>query len=226
MIEQAQASMERTASTSQRPSRSKGQRALFLTLGLVAPLSSSSSRAETEWLLLFPQSSTLSVGVPHVRATRSSPAAPYVLPRTADQLTLLQSFFAVSKTQLAQICGVQRQTIYDWFAGKFEAEGKNAHRVARLFRIGTEAKASGAAPFAGRDLTRLLADGSTVLNLLASEAVDSHAINAVLTQLRESGQATPLNTAAAQRQRLGWQPISEEAAVQNLNANLDDFVDG
>lgn len=156
-----------TASTSPRSSQSKAQRVLFTALAFVAPMSSPNSHAEQAWLRMFPQSSTVSLAVRDVRSAKSS-RAPRVLPSTAEQLTRLQTFFALSKTQLAQVCGVQRQTIYDWFAGNFEAEGNNARRVAQLFGIAREMKAGGAQPLSARDLARALSDGTTILSLLAA----------------------------------------------------------
>lgn len=215
-----------TASTSPRSSQLQGQRVLWATLALAAaPVSSSSSQAEYEWLPMFPQSSTVSSGAPDVRPAKPQ-RVPYVLPITAEQLTLLQGFFALSKTQLAQVCGVQRQTIYDWFAGNFEAEGNNARRVAQLFGIAKDLRAAGVRSLSARDLTRILSDGTTILNLLGADRVSPDVVRAVLAQLQEGGYATHVTTAAATRERLGWQPASDESAERNLEANLDDFVDG
>jgi len=214
-----------SASTSLRSSPLQGQRVLLTTLALVAPLSSSSSRAEHEWLRMFPQSSTVSSSAPDVRSTKSFQTR-RVLPNTAEQLTLLQAFFALSKTQLAQICRVQRQTIYDWFAGNFEAEDNNARRVAQLFGIARDVKAAGAQPLSARDLTRGLTDGSTILSLLAADDASSDRVGSVVAQLEEARSVTRANTANTARERLGWKPISDESAERNLDINLDEFSDG
>lgn len=214
------------ASTSLRLSQSPGRRALWATHALVAaPVSSSSSQAEYELLPMFPQSSTVISGAPDVRPAKAQ-RTPHVLPVTAEQLRLLQGFFALSKTQLAQICGVQRQTIYDWLAGNFEAEGNNARRVAQLFVIAKALKAAGARALSARDLTRRLSDETTILSLLGADPVSPDAVLAVLVQLQEAGHITHANSASATRERLGWQPTSKERAERNLEANLDDFVDG
>lgn len=184
-------------------------------------MSSPNSHAEQAWLRMFPQSSTVSLAVRDVRSAKSS-RAPRVLPSTAEQLTRLQSFFALSKTQLAQVCGVQRQTIYDWFAGNFEAEGNNARRVAQLFGIAREMKAGGAQPLSARDLARALSDGTTILSLLAAADASPERVGAVVEQLEKARSGT----AAAARERLGWKSISDEGAARNLDINLDDFIDG
>jgi len=174
---------------------------------------------------MFPQSSTVSSAVPDVRPAKSWQTR-RVLPNTAEQLTLLQAFFALSKTQLAQICRVQRQTIYDWFAGNFEAEDNNARRVAQLFAIARDVKAAGAQPLSARDLTRVLSDGSTILSLLGADDASADRVGSVVAQLEDARSTTRTNTATAARERLGWKPTSDEAAERNLDINLDEFADG
>lgn len=225
MMKRPRADATQTASTSLRASQLQGQRVLLTTLALVAPLSSSSSRAEHDWLRMFPQSSTVSSASPDVRPAKPLQGA-RVLPSTAKQLTLLQAFFALSKTQLAQVCGVQRQTIYDWLAGNFEAEGNNARRVAQLFGIARDVKVEGAQPLSARDLTRALSDGTTILSRLAAADASTQRVRPVVAQLEEARLATRSNTAAATRGRLGWNPIADETAARNLDINLDDFIDG
>jgi DNA-binding XRE family transcriptional regulator len=209
--------------TSARLSQSQGQTVLWATLAL-APLSSSSVHAEREWVKMFPQSSTINAAIPDV--AKEKPArAPQALPKTAHQLTALQAFFGLSKTQLAQLCGVQRQTVYDWLAGNFEAEGGNARRLAKLFGITEFSKKAGARPLSGRDLLRPLSDGTTLLAQLASEDATAEGIACLAMQF-EQGSAAKDQTAAAIRTRLGWQRESAEATARNLDANLDDFTDG
>lgn len=226
MMERSQTeSVQTVMSTSLPASQLQGKRVLLATLALVAPLSSPSKRAELEWLQMFPQSSTISSASPEVRLVKSL-QAPRVLPSTAEQLTLLQAFFALSKTQLAQVCGVQRQTIYDWFAGNFEAEGNNERRVAQLFGIARDMKAEGAQPLSARDLTRALSDGTSILSRLTAADASTERVRAVVAQLQEGRSGARANTAAAVRERLGWKPISDETAARNLDSNLDDFTDG
>jgi len=222
MTERLQAVADtQSVTTTLRSSQSKAQRVLFTALAFVAPMSSPNSHAEQAWLGMFPQSSTVSLAVRDVRSAKSS-RAPRVLPSTAEQITRLQSFFALSKTQLAQVCGVHRQTIYDWFAGNFEAEGNNARRVAQLFGIAREMKAGGAQALSARDLSRALSDGTTILSLLAAADASPERVGAVVAQLEKARSGT----AAAARERLGWKSISDEAAARNLDINLDDFIDG
>jgi hypothetical protein len=73
----------------------------------------------------------------------SSSGEHLLLPTTAAQLDEIQGFFGLSKSQLAKACRVQRQTIYDWYARRFEAEGRNAQR---LHSFVTEASGGGVLP--------------------------------------------------------------------------------
>ncbi len=211
-------------STSVAPSQSTDRTRVPASFPFVLPLSSSSSRAEHDWLAMFPQSSTLRCDAADLPT--ASPRIPQVLPDTARQLVTLQARWGLTKTQLAQICRVQRQTIYDWLAGNFEAEGNNARRLADLFAFTCDLQATGAQPLSARDLTRMLSDGTTILSVLSTDRLDLRHVRAILDRFQEDGHAIRSRSAAAARERYGWQPLSESEAERNLEANLDDFVDG
>ncbi|HMA97652.1 MAG TPA: hypothetical protein VKP30_33435, partial [Polyangiaceae bacterium] len=102
-----------------------------MVLAFVVPMSSSNARPEDCWAPVFEQSSSI-YNSPFREKPRTRVPVDELLPLTAERLAAVQSFFGLSKTQLAQVCRVQRQTIYDWYAGNFEAEGDNASRLRRL----------------------------------------------------------------------------------------------
>jgi DNA-binding XRE family transcriptional regulator len=148
------------------------------------------------------------------------------MPSTAEQLAGVQSFFGLSKTQLAQVCKVQRQTVYDWYAGNFEAEGRNARRLAELYGIIEQLRRDGRKPLPSRVVARALLSGSSLLDLLSSSEVDSAAVGAIVAQLDETAASLRSRGAAAMRERLGWPASSSEVTDANLETNLNDFVDG
>jgi transcriptional regulator with XRE-family HTH domain len=184
-----------------------------LALALAVPLSSSSARPEEHWAAVFPQYSTV--------LSDDQP-----LPLTAERLAAVQTLFGLSKTQLARVCGVSRQTVYDWYAGNFEAEGANAQRLAHLYDIAEKLQLAGCRPLSARNVLRALASGNTLLEMLASDVVDRDEVGAVVAQLERATLSQRSRGAAAIRERLGWPPTSKESAEAILEANLEDFVDG
>jgi len=122
---------------------------------------------------------------------------------------------------LAAVCGVQRQTIYDWYAEKFEAEGENARRITQLYELVTRLKASGLAALSGRVVARSLTTGETLLDVLSEKHIDEPRLTALLTQLGKASAQQKARGAAAARERLGWPRQSQEAADQVLQSNLE-----
>lgn len=199
--------------------------ALLATLALAVPLSSSSTRAEEKWVSMFPQSSTVHAFLPDVRVAKRS-NAPRPLPATAEQLALVQTFFSLSKTQLASVCGVQRQTVYDWYARSFEAAGDNARRLAKIFKIVQRLQTAEPSPLSARLLKRPLESGASLLVMLSAPDLHADEIASVVTQLQAANETMRSRGAAGIRARLGWPARSQEAGQKNLEANLEDFVDG
>lgn len=196
-----------------------------LALMLSVPLSSSSSRPEILWAPVFSQSSTTYLGASELPAIAAA-CQHRLIPTSAEQLATVQAAFGLSKTQLSQVCKVQRQTIYDWYAGNFEAEGNNARRLTELYSIAESLRRAGRRPLLARTVSRTLSTGITLLDLLLEEEVDGEAVGAVVTQLDEATVTARSRGAAAVRERLGWTPASRRSLEENLESNLDDFVDG
>lgn len=195
------------------------------TLVLVAPLSSSSLVAEEHWAKMFPQSSTVFATHPDVQPAKAG-AAPRALPATAKQLAVIQSFFGLSKTQLAKACKVQRQTVYDWYAGKFEAEGANARRLAELFAIARGLEEGGRRPLSAKLVRRALASGLTLLDLLTAEVIDADKVVRVFSALDAQNAQRRAKGAVALRERLGWARPTTQSENESLEDNLDTLVDG
>ncbi len=187
--------------------------------------SASSPRATSERVLreLFPPSSSPQSSYLLASTVRVRGNALAVLPSTGEQLAAIQSAFNLNKSQLAEVCSVQRQTIYDWYAARFEADGDNARRLGDLYRLTTALRAAGLAPLPRRAIERGLSAGGALLDILRRRVIDVGAVkNAVkLLQPAES----PVS-ARAQRERLGWKPLTEDERSEQLDANLADLLEG
>lgn len=183
--------------------------------------------AELHWANFFPQSSGLHSDPPGAELILAGHARePSLLPTTAEQLGRVQAFFGLSKSLLAKACRVQRQTIYDWYAGNFEAEGENAERLQQLWRLTERLRANGLESVPSAMVQRKRHDGSSLAALLVAGQLDEsaverlcHQLGAATTQRRERG-------AAALRRRLGWKDADDESRAEALTSNLDSFVDG
>lgn len=196
----------------------------FLSAAFEQPLSSSSISPELYWASLFAEFSTFHND--HLVPSFSEPPpVRQVLPSTHVQLAAIQGFFALTKTQLATVCGVQRQTIYDWYAEKFEAEAENAKRLTRLYLLVEHLKAKGLSAISGRESVRPLSTGETLIDLLADEGRDARQLSALIQQLNQNDVGVRARGAAAIRQRLGWSPPTEEETKATLEGNLVDAVD-
>lgn len=185
-------------------------------------MSSPDVDAAQKWAQQFPQSSGVSVSFPEVSLALAEPELE-LLPTTAEQLGAVQLFFGLSKSQLAKICLVQRQTIYDWYAGRFEATDGNAVRVQELYELANELRERQLGPLSAKVAQRRKADGGTLEALLSAKKIDAAAVRRMTVQLGEATQAQRQRGAKALRQRLGWPGASEEARRANLSSNLDDL---
>lgn len=209
------------------PAVSTGPLRRAFVLTMAAGLTTSSIADEHELLRFYalPLSSTTLSSPPSLRPLpiRMNPAA-MLLHTTAEQLGKIQESFSLNKTQLARICKVQRQTIYDWFAQNFEAVDDNAERLAQLFAIAIQFKTVNGPPLDSRAATRTLASGETLLELLTSDRVDEAKVLAAcealsrITERRNSG-----SSARELREKFGWEEPTEGRSREILEGNLDDL---
>jgi DNA-binding XRE family transcriptional regulator len=167
----------------------------------------------------LPQSSTISPHEDSVLPTQVQP-----LPSAGEQLAAIQSTFGLNKSQLANVCAVKRQTIYDWYAGNFEPEGTNADRVAALYQVVRAIRRSGFQPVPSKATEKPLASGKSLVELLRDHELDARQIRAAVAQLQT--RTIPTESAHDVRKRLGWAPLTEEQRQNQLESNLDSFLDG
>jgi len=194
-------------------------RRLAATSLVLLGLACSSSNVEpiAPWLEHFPIVS--SVRGPEITYRRPPPST--TVPNTAEKLAAIQGRFGLNKTQLAQVCQVQRQTIYDWYAERFEAEDKNAERLAELYSLARESAT--AASLSTRLSERRLVSGKTLFTLLSARSLKRTDIMAAVSELRAiADRRKP--TLAERRTALGFSERSAEERRALLATTLDDVI--
>jgi DNA-binding XRE family transcriptional regulator len=198
--------------------RSLGTAALTtVAVGLL--LSSPNGSELAASLSRLPQSSTIS---PHNAVIAPTQVQP--LPSAGEQLAAIQSTFGLNKSQLAAACAVTRQTIYDWYAGNFEPEGTNAERVSALYRLARMIRRSGFQPVPSKATDRPLPNGKSLFDLLSDHELDARQIHGGVAQLQS--RTVPAESALDVRKRLGWAATTDEQRQDQLESNLDSFLDG
>jgi DNA-binding XRE family transcriptional regulator len=193
-------------------------RHLAATSLLLLGLACSSSNAEpvAPWLEQFPIVST--VRTPEITVRRQR--APVVAPDTAEKLAVIQTRFGLNKTQLAQVCQVQRQTIYDWYAGRFDAEGKNAQRVEDLYSLARDS-ANMLNAVSPKLCDKPLESGKSLFALLSARTLREAVIKSALSELRVvADRRKP--TLAERRAALGFRERSVDERRALLASTLDD----
>lgn len=193
-----------------------------LRAAFLKPLSSGDPYPERHWMahvvLEYSTSSAL-LSVYSVSHTEAQ-----TLPPTAVQLASVQGFFGLTKKQLAEVCGVQRQTIYDWYAKKFEAEGEKARRLSRLFGLAERFKREGLKAVSERSSRRPLKSGETLVDLLTDEDREKD-LTMLVRELNWQDEEQRSKSAQAARERLGGRTLSLEERNSILEENLEDVVD-
>ena len=193
--------------------------ASLVLLGLVC--SSPSVDPVGAWLVQFPITS--SVRGPEVAYRPPPPVIP--ARQTAEKLAYVQSRFGLNKTQLAEACQVRRQTIYDWYAGNFEAEGKNAHRLNELYRIALSIERDFPRPVPAKLSAKTLANRKSLAALLSTRAPKQVAIRSAVGELMNVA-SSRRPSLAQRRAALGVSSPSSSERRKNLSENLDDILDG
>ena len=144
--------------------------------------------------------------------------------RACDALLLAQRNLGLNKTALAEICGVTRQTIYDWLNERHEPEGANLSRLRLLYDLASRDELS-TRPISSRLVKRETAQGMSLLDVLTRPQVDAEALEVVLQELRDLSERRRSRGVEAARERLGWRPLTEEQKQHNLLRNVDSSQD-
>lgn len=107
----------------------------------------------------------------------------------ADQARALLAALSLNKSQLAEVLGVSRPTLYDWLDGK-EPSVANAERMGLLLRVLARAGVTGSAPLNARYVRQPLSErGPSLLEALSAEDLDEDELMRMLRDARSFGDA-------------------------------------
>lgn len=140
----------------------------------------------------------------------------------ADQARALLAALSLNKSQLAEVLGVSRPTLYDWLDGK-EPSIANAGRMGLLLRVLARAGVTGSAPLNARYVRQPLSErGPSLLEALCAEHLDENELMRLLRDARSFGKA-----ALARRQTredrlraLGYDEPADDQMKDQLAMNI------
>lgn len=149
-----------------------------------------------------PSAAALAVATPETRSVASADLAAIT---AEDQITTIQEALSLPVTQLAELLGVARGTVYGWMRGEVELprDHGTAQRLRDLHRVAKAWRAR-----SGENLGRLAAaplgdNQPSLVELLAAEAWDHVAIDRALTVLADRLQARSVERRQAQERGVG-----------------------
>lgn len=128
----------------------------------------------------------------------------------------------LNKTQLADVLGVSRPTLYDWLDGK-EPNAANAQRLTGLVQLLARAGITAADSISPRFVRESLDDGEpSLLELLKADTFDEARVTKALAQAKEL-EADAERRRVAREDRLsalGFEEPTAEQRKENLALNI------
>ena len=140
----------------------------------------------------------------------------------ADQAREVLAALSLNKTQLAEVLGVSRPTLYDWLEGK-EPNASNAQRLTTLLRILSAAGVTGSSPLNARFVRQALNEqGTPLLELLRAELIDEHTVSALLREAKSLGEKAEARRVSREEhlRSLGFEDTSDDDRRQQLARNV------
>lgn len=141
---------------------------------------------------------------------------------SADQAREVMAALNLNKTQLADVLGVSRPTLYDWLDGK-EPNAANAQRLIGLVQLLVNAGVTAADSISPRFVRESLNDGEpSLLELLKADTIDEARVAKVLAQAKGL-EADAEGTRVAREDRLralGFEEPTAEQRKENLALNV------
>lgn len=140
----------------------------------------------------------------------------------ADQAREVMAALNLNKTQLAEVLGVSRPTLYDWLDGK-EPNLANAQRLTGLVQLLVNAGITAADSLSPRFVREALSDGEpSLLELLKADTLDEGRVAEVLAAAKRlESEAEGARVARDDRLRaLGFEEPSPEQRKANLALNV------
>lgn len=185
-----------------------------------ASTSNTSATALHRWGRCFPQNTALSMLVePEVRRR-----TPLIAPiPTAKRIGDILRYLGLTKTQLKDICGVSRQTLYDWLEGKFEPDTDNAARIQKIHRAALVVPQRARRPLSSAVVTQPILGRETLLDLLRKPRLDLDVLHEAIALLAEGSGAREQRSASALRERLGFSAAKRESQDAVLAENAEEL---
>jgi DNA-binding XRE family transcriptional regulator len=182
-----------------------------------------SAAAIQRWSHCFPESTSLAAA-PEAPAARVEIPAPR--PDAAEQVRDVLRLLGLTKTQLAEVCGVSRQTLYDWMGDRFTPDGEHASRLHELHELSLLLPRHGFAPLRARLLTEAVTPDGSVLELLRRPELDLRRLREVVVTLGQRSAELDAHSARGTRERHGVTERDRAAEAQVLAQNVDDVQPG
>ncbi|GAB4206844.1 MAG: hypothetical protein OHK0013_23860 [Sandaracinaceae bacterium] len=159
---------------------------------------------------------------PAARVERATTSGHVLQMSSAEQAHEVMAALSLNKTQLAEVLGVSRPTLYDWLEGK-EPNVANARRLTGLLRLLASAGVSAAEPISPRFVREALQEGEpSLLALLKADVPDEARIAAVLAEAKGL-EDEALRRRHRREERLrarGFEEPTPEARRANLALNV------
>jgi DNA-binding XRE family transcriptional regulator len=127
----------------------------------------------------------------------------------------VQSHLGLNVSQIAEIVGVSRPTIYNWKKGKEEPNEANIARLMRLKKL-IEGVPSDYATYLGKFLKRTLPSGQTLAEILSDPASNADALAHGYEMLKPA-----IVNAVNKRQRLQEPPAAHTGLQHDLSSALE-----
>jgi len=140
----------------------------------------------------------------------------------AEQAREVLTALSLNKSQLAEVLGVSRPTLYDWLDGK-EPNSSNAQRLTTLLRLLASADVTSTRPFSPRFLNQALTErGTSLLAALSAPSMNEPLVLSLVREGKALGErAEARRISREERLRsLGFEEPSDEQRREQLARNV------
>jgi DNA-binding transcriptional regulator YiaG len=140
----------------------------------------------------------------------------------AKQILEVSTALSLNKSQLAEVLGITRPTLYEWQAGK-QPHDSNTGRLEKLLRLMTKAGVTVVQPLNARFVRKAVAPAKTsLLALLTAETFDDRKIMRALVDALNLSREDQTQRAerTVELRRLGYEEPSEVERRERLASNV------
>ncbi len=137
-----------------------------------------------------------------------------------DLLSSIKNSLNLNVSQLAQVCLVQRPTIYEWLRGT-APRTKNLARLTKLAGIADKYKFSSSSAYKASIEIQNEKTGASVVDLLSQDPLDVQMISQVLDSIRIRQEDTERVSLSEKLRAAGYSELPTEEAEANLDSASD-----